>query len=130
AFDVWVPWTSFLSSLCTASTSSKVILPPTFPSSFSTRTVSPGATRYCLPPLRITAYMNPPKLLAETFIIRTPFTSVNAEPVALRQVIQHNQHLRFRLNRQPVERDHNSQANACRRCGQASSQRPPLHEVH
>src|SRR5713226_5125971 len=54
------PVTSFSSSLCTASTSAKVTLAPTLPARRSTLMVSPGATRYCLPPLRMTAYMKPP----------------------------------------------------------------------
>src|SRR6202789_2689628 len=52
---------NFLSSLRTARTSSKVTLPPTFPSSRSMRMVLPGSTRYCFPPVRITAYMLPPE---------------------------------------------------------------------
>ena len=34
---------------------------PGKPGGRSTLTVSPGATRYCLPPLRMTAYMQPPE---------------------------------------------------------------------
>src|SRR5437899_5000459 len=37
------------------STSPRVILSPALPSSFSTTILSPGATRYCLPPVRTTA---------------------------------------------------------------------------
>src|SRR5579862_6594009 len=57
------PEINFLSSLLTAMTLSNVTLPPTFPSRRSTSTVSPGATRYCFPPLRITAYMLPPEAI-------------------------------------------------------------------
>src|SRR5712692_2364887 len=57
------PVTSFSSSLCTASTSAKVTLAPTLPARRSTLMVSPGATRYCLPPLRMTAYMKPPNAI-------------------------------------------------------------------
>src|SRR5215469_8853856 len=59
------PEKSFLSSLLTAMTLSNVTLPPTLPSSRSTSTVSPGATRYCFPPLRITAYMLPPEAVVK-----------------------------------------------------------------
>src|SRR5882724_2550721 len=53
------------SSLETASTgnSTRPSVPVT---SFSTRTTSPGATRYCFPPARITAYIRlPPKNVVE-----------------------------------------------------------------
>src|SRR6266511_3531424 len=40
----------------TKSTSAKVIFSPTSPGSFSTLTTSPSDTRYCLPPVLITAY--------------------------------------------------------------------------
>src|SRR5271168_3114147 len=48
----------------TASTSEKTTFgaSASFSSSFSTFTTSPGATRYCLPPVRITAYIQPPAL--------------------------------------------------------------------
>src|SRR3984957_16252463 len=59
------PEISFLSSLLTAITLSNVTLPPTLPSRRSTSTVSPGATRYCFPPLRITAYMLPPEAIGK-----------------------------------------------------------------
>src|SRR5450432_3323894 len=52
-------------SLETASTgnSTRPSVPVT---SFSTRTISPGATRYCFPPARITAYIRlPPKNVVE-----------------------------------------------------------------
>src|SRR5579863_6928303 len=54
------PVRNFFSSVATATTSPNVTLPPTFPGKVSTLTVSPGATRYCFPPLRITAYIAPP----------------------------------------------------------------------
>src|SRR5450631_2618462 len=53
------------SSLETASTgnSTRPSVPVT---SFSTRTISPGATRYCFPPARITAYIRlPPSNVVE-----------------------------------------------------------------
>src|SRR5262245_56094438 len=46
----------------TRSTSLKVTVSPTFPGSFSTLSLSPAATRYCLPPVLITAYMRHPLL--------------------------------------------------------------------
>src|SRR6202162_541652 len=61
ALAMSAPEANFLSSLRTASTSSKVTLPPTLPSSRSMRMVLPGSTRYCFPPVRITAYMLPPE---------------------------------------------------------------------
>src|SRR5271155_2576770 len=60
-FEISSAETNFFSSVRTDSTSSNVILPPSFPSSVSTRTVLPGSTRYCFPPLRMTAYMLPPE---------------------------------------------------------------------
>src|ERR1700735_4945139 len=60
-FEISSAETNFFSSVRTDSTSSNVTLPPSFPSSVSTRTVLPGSTRYCFPPLRITAYMLPPE---------------------------------------------------------------------
>src|ERR1700730_6124684 len=56
------PVRNFFSSVATATTSPKVILPPTLPGKVSTLTVSPGATRYGFPPLRITAYIAPPDI--------------------------------------------------------------------
>src|ERR1700684_2726443 len=51
----------------TASTSSNCTFSPPACDSFSTLITSPGATRYCLPPARITAYMLPPiELVAHT----------------------------------------------------------------
>src|SRR5581483_10783341 len=44
------------SSPPTKSTSGNTTCSPTSPASFSTLTRSPSATRYCLPPVRITAY--------------------------------------------------------------------------
>src|SRR3954447_5561393 len=41
----------------TSRTSPRVILSPALPSSFSTTILSPGATRYCLPPVRTTAHI-------------------------------------------------------------------------
>src|SRR5271155_4348094 len=48
--------TSF-ESFTTASTRSNSTSEPTSPGSVSTRTTSPGATRYCFPPVSITAYI-------------------------------------------------------------------------
>src|SRR5215470_1678919 len=48
----------------TASTSLNSTWPSVPVPTFSTRMTSPGATRYCLPPARMTAYiLSPPKLL-------------------------------------------------------------------
>src|SRR5271156_6951420 len=69
---------NFLSSLRTARTSSNVTLPPTFPSSFSTRIVFPGSARYCFPPLRITAYILPPEACDKPQLYWIQGTSVNA----------------------------------------------------
>src|SRR5579872_2091476 len=55
-----VPVRNFFSSVATATTSPNVTSPPTLPGKVSTLTVSPGATRYCFPPDRITAYITPP----------------------------------------------------------------------
>src|SRR5580704_9852354 len=41
----------------TRRTVSNVTASPTAPGSFSTRSLSPGSTRYCLPPVFITAYI-------------------------------------------------------------------------
>src|SRR5262245_53428868 len=41
----------------TRRTSPNVTVSPTLPGSFSTLSLSPAATRYCLPPVLITAYM-------------------------------------------------------------------------
>src|SRR5262249_23304539 len=49
----------------TRSTSLKVTASPTLPASFSTRSRSPCATRYCFPPVLMTAYMKSPALLGE-----------------------------------------------------------------
>src|ERR1700722_9548028 len=68
---------NFLSSLRTAKTSSKVTLPPTFPSNFSTRIVLPGSARYCFPPLRITAYILPPEASDKPQSYRIHSASVN-----------------------------------------------------
>src|SRR5207244_13458171 len=54
------PVKSFLSSPCTERTDPKVTFSPTLPSTRSIRMVSPGATRYCFPPVLITAYIDPP----------------------------------------------------------------------
>src|ERR1700693_4734372 len=48
--------TSF-ASFTTASTRPNSTSEPTSPGSVSTRTSSPGATRYCFPPVSITAYI-------------------------------------------------------------------------
>src|SRR5580658_9955323 len=70
AFEAAAP-RIFLSSVRTATTSSNVTLPPTLPSRRSTSIVSPGATRYCFPPLRITAYMLPPYPVLQTVRLAT-----------------------------------------------------------
>src|SRR6202046_1000961 len=70
AFEAAAP-RIFLSSVRTATMSSNVTLPPTLPSRRSTSIVSPGATRYCFPPLRITAYMLPPNPVLQTVRIPT-----------------------------------------------------------
>src|ERR1700730_1149062 len=59
-FDASDPRTTFLSSLCTASTEPKVTFSPTSPLTRSIRIVSPGATRYCFPPVLMTANIVPP----------------------------------------------------------------------
>src|SRR3974377_2083204 len=38
----------------------QLLLPPRLPAPRSMRMVSPGATRYCFPPVCITAYITPP----------------------------------------------------------------------
>src|SRR3984957_10586310 len=73
---------NFLSSLRTARTSSKVTLPPPFPSSFSTRIVFPGSARYCFPPLRITAYILPPEASDKPQSYRIHSASVNERRMA------------------------------------------------
>src|SRR5216684_9325001 len=59
-FDASDPNTSFLSSVCTASTDPNVTFSPTSPLTRSIRIVSPGVTRYCFPPVCMTAYIAPP----------------------------------------------------------------------
>src|SRR6266404_6006385 len=59
-FDASDPSTTFLSSVCTASTDPNVTFSPTSPLTRSIRIVSPGATRYCFPPVCMTAYIAPP----------------------------------------------------------------------
>src|SRR6266436_3448594 len=59
-FDASDPRTTFLSSVCTASTEPNVTFSPTSPLTRSIRIVSPGATRYCFPPVCMTAYIAPP----------------------------------------------------------------------
>src|SRR5579871_4727403 len=54
------PVRTFLSSPWTDKTDPKLTFSPTFPSTRSMRMVSPGATRYCFPPVLITAYIVPP----------------------------------------------------------------------
>src|SRR5215831_9837238 len=44
-------------SFSTSSTSPSSTFEPTSPATFSSRIVCPGATRYCFPPDRITAYI-------------------------------------------------------------------------
>src|SRR5712671_1519962 len=51
---------TFFSSVCTASTDPNVTFSPTSPLTRSIRIVSPGATRYCFPPVCMTAYIAPP----------------------------------------------------------------------
>src|SRR3954453_13073400 len=46
-----------------SSTSPSVTLSPALPSSFSTTILSPGATRYCFPPVRTTANIGSSLLL-------------------------------------------------------------------
>src|SRR6266478_4192511 len=46
--------------------------PPTLPGRVSTFTVSPGATRYCLLPLRMTAYIAPPHEVGNHHYRRPP----------------------------------------------------------
>src|ERR1700722_16909214 len=55
-----LPDNSFFSSLCTARTEPKVTFSPTSPLTRSIRIVSPGATRYCFPPVLMTANIVPP----------------------------------------------------------------------
>src|SRR5579862_5347104 len=55
---VGLPTVTFAPSpLDTRRTSSNAILSPALPGSFSTTTVWPASTRYCFPPVWITAYM-------------------------------------------------------------------------
>src|SRR5258707_13605379 len=61
AFPASAPNTTFLSSVWTARTEPKLTFSPTLPSTRSMRMVSPGATRYCFPPVLITAYIGPPR---------------------------------------------------------------------
>src|SRR5699024_8998052 len=51
---------AFSPSVINRTSSSSIVLPGSA-SSFSTRTISPSATRYCLPPVRITACMTTPE---------------------------------------------------------------------
>src|SRR5208282_3255266 len=51
------PAVTSLESFTTASTRPNSTSEPTSPGSVSTRTESPGATRYCFPPVSITAYI-------------------------------------------------------------------------
>src|ERR1700686_557354 len=60
ALEASAPVRNFFSSVATATTSPNVTSPPTLPGKVSTLTVSPGATRYCFPPDRMTAYIAPP----------------------------------------------------------------------
>src|SRR5436309_857594 len=62
-----------------SSTSPKVTRSPALPSSFSTTILSPGATRYCLPPVRTTANIGsslPKNLDPHARAGATPRTSV------------------------------------------------------
>src|SRR5260370_1325591 len=59
-FDASDPSITFFSSVCTASTEPNVTFSPTSPLTRSIRIVSPGATRYCFPPVCMTAYIAPP----------------------------------------------------------------------
>src|SRR5260370_37154301 len=72
-FDASDPRTTFLSSVCTATTESKVTFSPTSPLTRSIRIVSPGATRYCFPPVSMTAYIAPPPV--KTNVNYSGFTS-------------------------------------------------------
>src|ERR1700676_994856 len=79
AFAASGPVRSFFSSVPTANTSPKVISPPTLPGRVSTFTVSPGATRYCLLPLRMTAYIAPPDANRKPLLYGFLPRSVNAQ---------------------------------------------------
>src|SRR5579872_7079853 len=60
ALAAFAPVRNFFSSVAMPTTSPNVTESPTLPGKVSTLTVSPGATRYCFPPDRITAYITPP----------------------------------------------------------------------
>src|SRR3990167_7973718 len=63
------PARSFPSGEETASTRPNSATLPASPGRLSTRMTSPGMTRYCFPPVSMTAYMNPPRITSQTFII-------------------------------------------------------------
>src|SRR5436853_6040072 len=68
-------------------TSPRVTLSPALPSSFSTTILSPGATRYCLPPVRTTANIVSSLLLRIPVprgrrLAKTPAARGSAPPMA------------------------------------------------
>src|SRR6202035_3530869 len=72
------PESTFLSSVCTAKTDPKFTTSPTSPLTLSIRIVSPGATRYCLPPVLITAYISlHPLKTNHDYMIYQPIPSTN-----------------------------------------------------
>src|SRR5262245_23053213 len=70
----------------TSSTSSKVTAAPASAPSFSTRMVSPSCTRYCLPPVAITAYMKSSQTL------RTEARSLRLRPFVSTLFCRHHLH--------------------------------------
>src|SRR5579863_6265898 len=78
ALDASEPAKTFFSSVCTASTVPNFTCSPTSPFTRSMRMVSPGATRYCFPPVCITAYIIPPRAKDKPQLYAAFPTSVNA----------------------------------------------------
>src|SRR6266481_5862235 len=87
-FDASDPSTTFLSSVCTASTDPNVTFSPTSPLTRSIRMVSPGATRYCFPPVCMTAYIAPPPVKTNpNYRGFTPTPSTHENHVCLSSII-------------------------------------------
>src|SRR5580704_10797543 len=81
ALDAADPAKIFLSSVCTANTVPNFTCSPTSPFTRSMRMVSPGATRYCFPPVCITAYIIPPRAKDKPQLYAAFCTSVNQLPL-------------------------------------------------
>src|SRR5437588_12656245 len=89
AFSASAPTNSFLTPW-TAKTLPKLTFSPTLPSTRSMRMVSPGATRYCFPPVWMTAYISPPSVL-------TAPLSGFAQSAIIRGISDHRQRSFFRV---------------------------------